>query len=237
MNLATTIAIAALTILVAGLLGGCVNCLQARQADEPLPKNKGYYLLLSVAAASSVPLFLSLTKSELLKNVLAASNMHIEDWFILFAVCVVAAIFAQTFLESVSKNLLQRVQTIEEKSAQASQDAKTANENAGEAIQTLEATEIKDEQAEAPDALQMAAERAVVQIDASGYPEDEQKILNALLNSKSVRRSIAGISKDSGLSRQQVRRTLGSLIAKGAVHEVTGQKTGALFYQLKLAPS
>jgi YLATT-like protein len=91
--------------VVAGLLGGAINLLQAQWADEPTPKHWFYFFLLSVAAAYTVPLFLSLTKSNLLENVLT-SPIKAGDWFILFAVCLIAAIYARVFLESVSKNLL-----------------------------------------------------------------------------------------------------------------------------------
>jgi len=116
-------------ILLAGILGGGINCLQARKADDPVPKSIGYYFLLSIAAAFSVPLFLSLTKSELLQNVLSTTPpLKTEDWFILFAVCLVAAIYAQTFLETISKNLLQRVQGAEDSSQKALHIAQAVGE-------------------------------------------------------------------------------------------------------------
>jgi hypothetical protein len=221
-------------MLVAGILGGGVNTLQARKADEPLPKSKGYYFILSIAASFSVPLFLSLTKSELLKNVLSTeAPLKAEDWFILFAVCLVAAIYAQMFLESVSKKLLARVDQVEDK---VDNTQVTANEALNKAEAAGERSLNPTDDAAGQRRFTMAI-AAATQVSAAD-PE-KQKILEALKNSKYSlgRRTLGGIALETKLRRQTVSAVLNQLIADGAVQKVAGEVSGTDYYELSPPPA
>jgi len=228
---------AIVVILAAGMLGGGINCLQARKSDEQSPKHPAYYFLLSVAAAFSVPLFLSLTKSELLKNVLTTANsFKPEDWFVLFAVCVVAAIYAQTFLESVSKKLLQRVEQAEQTAEKATKTADAANRDAAEAITTIDKHEQASELVEKKTAKKIAASPAVdmTALNFNSYSHDERNVLNALLDPEYDRRTLGGIAGATKIARTTLRPILEKLIGAGVVREIVGEKTGALYYQVQL---
>ena len=237
-------------ILFGGLVGGCINYLQARKGDEQTPRHGAYYFLLSTAAAFSVPLFLSLTKSELLKNVLAETGPYkVEDWFILFAVCLIAAIYAQVFLESVSKNLMQRVATVEAATKKAVEKADEAASDASEAVQSTEKAVEKiegaspsppvgtgapvDEQPAELDAARIVP-APIHKVHISQYDETSRRVIEALRKSSKSLRSISGISEDAGLSRPAVRAILARLIRDGVVLETIGPKTGNLLYMLRL---
>lgn len=222
-------------IFAAGLLGGSINCLQARKADEVIPKHPGYYILLSVAAAFSVPLFLSLTKSELLKNVLSSDPLKSEDWFILFAVCLVASIYAQSFLETVSKKLLQKVEQVERTAVHADKVANEAKEEVGEATATLN----KNEQASEKlvDQLEAAGDSKsqnvdVATLDIGRYDTDHRKVLEALMNPQYDRRTLGGIAVETGIRRQTLRAILQRLMQNGVVREVEGYQSGTTYYQV-----
>ena len=229
MSLTSVILCVVVVILLAGLIGGGVNLLQARNADDPLPKSNGYYFLLSGAAAFSVPLFLSLTKSELLRNVLSAKTEKVEDWFILFAVCLIAAIYAQTFLESVSKKLLQRMDSVEQSSRQSGQIAVDAL-NRVEAASDDDVNQTTDEAA----VTRFAAARSSVETLSPSDP-DERKVLEALRNPKYQlgRRSLGGIVLETKLSRQTVEAILTKLVADGTVQRIAGELSGADYYMLR----
>ncbi len=233
MSLSFTSICAIIMMLVAGILGGGVNCLQARKTGDPLPKSRGYYFLLSIAASFSVPLFLSLTKSELLKDVLSPEASLTEDWFILFAVCLVAAIYAQAFLESVSKKLLARVDQVEDKVNIASG---TANEALNKAEAAGERSLNPTDDAAGQRRFSMA--RAAATQMSAADPE-KQKILEALKNSKYSlgRRTLGGIALETNLSRQTVSAVLNQLIAVGAVQKVAGEVSGADYYELSPPPA
>jgi hypothetical protein len=223
MTLTGVIVATILMILLAGIVGGGVNCLQARKADELVPKSRGYYFLLSIAAAFSVPLFLSLTKSELLKGVLEAKIETLEDWFILFAMCLVAAIYAQNFLETVSKNLLQRVQAAVDTSQKAAQTADKALEQSLNADTDLAAKT-------------NFAKAVAASLTLSGPADpNSQKILDALKNPKYRlgRRTIAGIASETNLSSATVGAILDKLIAEGVVVKEAGESSDTDYYVLR----
>jgi len=226
-----------LMILLAGILGGGINCLQARKAGDPVPRSIWYYFLLSIASAFSVPLFLSLTKSSLLGDILTTTQTKLDEWFILFAICLVAAIYAQTFLESVSKNLLQRVQAAEDTSQEAKQNSQMAATTATEALNKAEATGESSLNA-APDATAKArfasAVAATASMSAAADPQ-VQKVLDALKNPKYPlgNRTLGGIVLETKLSRQAVSAILDQLIAEGTVHKTSGEISGTDYYSLK----
>jgi hypothetical protein len=236
------------TIVLAGVLGGWINCLQARKTAEPIPTHRSYYFLLSIAAAFSVPLFLSLTKSELLKNVLATEPpLKIEDWFIFFAVCLIAAIYSQVFLESVSKRLLQRVDSVEQRLHETAEKADEAETNASDAIEKSDklierlesgppgAPETAAPLERAGAEASPAAEGATPKIDINEYDEPTRKVISALRSSRYSLRTVSGIARDAApLSRAAVRQILTRLMQDGLVLETIGPKTGNVLYMIRL---
>lgn len=225
MSLTCLIVSTILMMLLAGVVGGGVNCMQARKADDPVPTNKAYYFLLSIAAAFSVPLFLSLTQSKLLENILKQSP-DLEDWFILFAMCLVAAIYAQSFLESVSKNLLQRVDNAVDTSHKALAKADDAQER------SINMT--ADPAAQARSASAATAAASVRTADP-----DTQKVLAALQNPKFPlhRRTLGGIVRDTKLDSDSAIAILGKLSATGVVRKVSGEISDTDYYELQAPPS
>jgi hypothetical protein len=215
-----------LMMLLAGVVGGGVNCMQARKADDPVPTNKAYYFLLSIAAAFSVPLFLSVTKSELLESVLS-TKLHAEDWFILFAMCLIAAIYAQSFLESVSKNLLQRVDNAVDTSHKALAKADDAQERS-----------INMTADPAAQARSASAATAAASVRTTADP-DTQKVLAALQNPKFPlhRRTLGGIVRDTKLDSDSAIAILGKLSATGVVRKVSGEISDTDYYELQAPPS
>jgi hypothetical protein len=225
-------------ILLAGILGGGINCLQARKADEPLPKNGFYYFLLSIAAAFAVPLFLSLTKSSLLKDLLGTTPAAAEDWFILFAICLVAAIYAQSFLESVSNQLMKRMDHVEQQTKKNTQVASAASGDAVNALNVAEANseQIANQTADPTAKMQFATKlNLMAAAPVKSADPTEQKVLDALKSQKYPlgRRSLGGIVLETKLNRADVTAILNKLIADGAVEEVPGAASGTAYYSLR----
>ena len=228
-----------LMILLAGLLGGAINCLQARKADEPSPKSWIYYVLLSIAAAFSVPLFLSLTKSALLTHALATTpSPMIEDWFVLFAVCLVAAVFAQNFLESVSSQLMKRMDVVEKETKETAEKTEAATGTADKALNIAEATgDLAANQTTDQDKMKRAeaARAELTMSSAAAADPDTQKILNTFKNPKFPlgRRSIGGIVLESKLPRATATAILNKLVADGIVDRIAGELSGSEYYELR----
>ena len=116
-------------ILLAGLLGGTVNWLRGiehaldSEEDEkknvPMPswKRFGINFGLSVIAAFMVPLFLTLSQSNIMKD--AVDTAGFDDLFIFFGFCLVAAISPSVFINSVSRQANKAAQAAQKEAAQA----------------------------------------------------------------------------------------------------------------------
>lgn len=102
----------ALTLLVAGLLGGFVNVLRERSVVPPdaTPpsswKRLPLHLVQGFAAATVVPLFLFFTQSTLWKE----AQSDPSSAFVLFGLGVVVAISAEPFLNGVTNRLFQELE-------------------------------------------------------------------------------------------------------------------------------
>lgn len=216
--------------IAAGILGGIINYFQSRGDGESV-NSWPYYLLLSTCAAFIVPLFLSLAKSQILSNIFSP-DLKLEDWFVYFGACVLVAIYAKSFLETVSKKFLEELKGT---SKTANQALETANQASHQAETTLNQMEGAFEK------LENLPEGAVTKTlvvrpspDVSRYSPDEQKVLTALMDPAYplARRSLGGIASATKLSRQTVSTCLERLMDAKVVKKVEGEKTGNLFYEL-----
>ncbi len=225
----TTIALLVILITVIdGILGGFINYYQSATAADSI-KSRCYYVLLSIGAAFIVPLFLSLAKSNILTNIFSA-KLNLEDWFVFFGACVIAAIYAKAFLETVSQKFLKMAE-----------DAKNAANAANRKSDELAAAQNKQDKAsenvenKADDAAKKAFQaRPAPAVDLNAYGANEQKVLEALMSPAFPlgRRSLGGIASEAKLDRTAVTAILDKLIAAGVVREVAGERTGNIFYEL-----
>lgn len=232
------IAGAAAVMLGAGALGGTINCLMKRTANVADPTKpdgtqlpvqvKSYYFLLSIAASFGVPLILSFTKSDPLSKVLDITKPDPESWFDLFAICLIVAVYAQTFLESISKKVLDMAN-------QASFKADAAADTATHALNLAEASTDRRENADDDPKLATAMVAARAAAPSRDVDPQQQKVLTALKNEKFSlgRRSVGGIVQETKLDRDTVIQTLNKLFVEGIVEKVAGEVTGTEYYQLK----
>ncbi|MGO9444515.1 MAG: YEATS-associated helix-containing protein [Thiobacillaceae bacterium] len=216
--------------IAAGLLGGIINYFQSRSDSESV-SGLPYYLLLSTCAAFIVPLFLSLAKSQILSNIFSPT-LKLEDWFVYFGACVLVAIYAKSFLETVSKKFLDELKGT---SKTANQALETANQASHQAETTLNQVEGAMEKLEnRPGGAVTKALVVRASPDVSRYGPDEQEVLKALMDPAYplARRSLGGIASATKLSRQTVTNCLDHLIDAQVVKKVEGEKTGSVFYEL-----
>lgn len=202
-----------LIVIVAVIVGtGWLGGLGARMiageapaaAAEP-PPSKWRFTILGIIAAACVPLFLSLVQSGLIEEILSNRNGdRVESYLIFAGLCLVAAISARTFLDSLSKRVLR---DLDRKVEQANQKAEDAKETA---------LDMAEEQLAGP-----PQERAVPEslaIDASALPaveDTERRALHAM--TKLSFRTATGIAIDSGMPINQIGEVLDSLAMKGLV--------------------
>ena len=134
-------------ILGTGLLGGAAAWFsepQAGPADPPLPTPPlKRFLFLGVVAAACVPLFLSLLKSGLIDGIFKApANAPAYEYYLIFiGLCLIAAVSARRFIDSITAQLIKRLDQVDAKAGAAAADAAEAREVAHEAVEEVEASE------------------------------------------------------------------------------------------------
>lgn len=187
-----------------GAFGGFVSYLLAPTSGTP-PLRNWAYVVIGVAAALLVPLFLNMTSSTLLEDLIrdAPHEKQVVKGLVLAGFCLVAAISAQAFIQKISTAILnQQVQRLAGKVA-----------GLRESVQPLVAKETEPE----PGFPVTAARAAATTSDA------QQKILHALRDGPFTLRSLSGISKDAGLPATDVQMELAAMVAAGLAGRRTAE--------------
>ncbi|PWN68561.1 hypothetical protein C1631_017890 [Chryseobacterium phosphatilyticum] len=91
-------------IFICGLIGGIGNTFKERYCNWILlVKN----VLLGIIAATTIPLFLNLVSSDILKNIYEDENKHAINYLIFSGFCIIAAFSSLNFLNTISGRVLQ----------------------------------------------------------------------------------------------------------------------------------
>jgi uncharacterized membrane protein YeaQ/YmgE (transglycosylase-associated protein family) len=91
-------------IFMCGLVGGIGNTLRENNSKQkPYLKN----IVLGIIAAITVPLFLQLVSSEIIKNIINNKTDYLNDYFVFAGFCIIASFSSISFLNSVSGRVLQ----------------------------------------------------------------------------------------------------------------------------------
>jgi DNA-binding MarR family transcriptional regulator len=183
-----------------------------------------------------VPLFLSLVQSTLLSKIFDADRLDgktsipYSEFLIFTGICIVAAISARKFLDTVSDKVVRDVNRLERKTDGIGQQAAVAQVKAVEAAEKAESAslilrEIADEQAvEARnEPLDQDSEFGT---DASGI---DLSLLEraALANLTQVTfRTATGIGQVIGIPRAQVSDLIDSLAVRKLIERTTSPTTG-----------
>ncbi len=225
----------ALIVLVAGLVSGIAAYLtqpvQNDPAQPPLPHTPWYtFCLLGLIAAACVPLFLSVVKSDIMTVILGGGAAMVGALLIFLGFCLLAAFTGRAFLDSLSRRILQQMENIRERQNQAAQERQEIREVAERADAKAEiVAEAVDEQ-NAPAAMELAAADMVPAADLPTVVDVERKIVQAL--GKKDYRTVSGVTEDSGLSRDEVKRRLQELALKGVATTTTSSTTGGVRWKL-----
>jgi len=113
------------TILASGIGGGLARYAQMRTV-APRSANWIASMVMGVAAAFLVPLFLNTISSPLI----AESRQHPEKLFVLIGFCIAAAFFAQQFMDSVGRKALRMSQEAKSLAEAAENTARSASDHA-----------------------------------------------------------------------------------------------------------
>jgi uncharacterized membrane protein YeaQ/YmgE (transglycosylase-associated protein family) len=197
-------------ILLAGILGGSVNYITEKKED---PEWKPYFtrVIVGIAGAFLMPLFLETLSSDLVHRVLMETDSSTGDIFVLFGFCLIGSISSRALMRTLSDKILQEVK-----------DAKETVENMNKKVEEIK-SEIDPIVDQATEQDEMADDEQF--IDLSGVlTKVEISILEALIHPKYTLRSKTGISKETGLGLSEVIQGLSALKEKSLAAEVQGRK-------------
>jgi hypothetical protein len=212
-------------ILVAGLLGGLgaylVDPVSGRKLRADRANALIRYFILGIIAAAVMPLFLSLVRSGLMKEIFVGDSrttldeLPLESLLVFAGLCLIAAFSARRFIDSVSRQILQRVDRIDQKTdqldARTSDIAKRAHSAEEMALGALELVDEREARSDKTKAAMAASLPAGVEVP--GVSDDERRALASMLNTSF--RTATGIARDSGISRNQIGDLLDGLVANG----------------------
>lgn len=154
-------------ICLGGAFGGVVN-VALRQPDQWPWRESRNSVLAGIGAALLVPVFLRITSSDILTNLLSSEKHFLSIEFLLFvSFCVLAGIVAKTFIQTVSDRVLADVQDAKNKSEIAVTKATESGAKANEV--RAEAAEAKSEAERAAQTASSAAEQAAAAVGMGLY--------------------------------------------------------------------
>lgn len=181
-----------LAILIAGIIGGLINKFRDKDPASKYWKS----IIKGIGAAIIVPLFLELVKS----GIVSKESESWYNYFIFGGLCIIFAIFSDSFFESISKKLMNQVETL--------------NNRVNEIQESTEENDIPEE-----NILRTLRTNLTTEND-----DDIKKVTNSIINSKFSFRTISGIAKETNLDNQRIIEILGLLKTNGIAESKKNKK-------------
>jgi len=210
-------------------------------------------VFVGIVAAFIVPLFLSLTQSDLVKSILVSgadadpdgSGFFTHDLFIVAGFCIVAGFAARWFLGSVARQALSLAREAKGEAAQARLAAKQALSSAAEseAQARIARRSMVDYANRLEDALASSEPLPAATNDtADAAPSrrlepQEQAAMKALSESPFTHRTLAGVAVDTGMSEGAALAVLTRLKADGFITATESKLSRTPLYRLTPAGS
>lgn len=223
--------VVAAIILGAGVIGGWAAFLADDRAPEDGSPKWPKYLLLGVVAAASVPLFLSLVRSQLTQGMFDNTfnnegrrfPVYYESYLVFAGICLIAAFSARKFIDSISRQVLQRLEEVRETAQGAAAAAAAAKEVAHDVANEVESA---DERAAAPlpPEVEIVVNDTADELSPPLLTVDEKSALRALL--KKTYRTRSGVAEDAGISRNRISEVLEELHRKKLAVPTKSPTTG-----------
>jgi hypothetical protein len=200
-----------IVMLLSGALGGLVNFyLNDPQAEQKL--EWWQYMIVGVAAAFMVPLFLNVVMPKLISGLLQTgyNPSYYSSLLVLAGFCLVVSVSSRAFIKTMSDKLLQEVRSAKIKAEEAKEKATLATE----IVAPLVEEEVSDTD---------QVTKSLLSDSGPFLSEQEQTILKLMGKTNYVLRSLSGIARDAGLPLPETKKVLSILVSKGLA--VQGQNT------------
>jgi DNA-binding phage protein len=219
--------------LVSGVAAYLTQPVRTDPAQPALPQTPWYtFCLLGLIAAACVPLFLSVVESSLMSDILSRGDKMVQSLLIFLGLCLLTALTARAFLDSLSRRILQQMEEIRERQDQAALDRSNIRADVHATRERIEVVEDVVEDDQAPAAAEAsAAEVGMLAAEALPDVDAEERRLIQALGQKGYR-TVSGVAEDSGLSRDEVKKGLAALAVKGVATATNSPRTGGVRWML-----
>lgn len=229
------IGILILIILASGILGGLANYFLDRQERGWVGYDVLKSALLGIVAAATVPLFLKIVSSSLMKD----AETDALQYFVFCGFCLVAAAFSTRFLQGIGDRVLQELKEVKESNAElqaATEEVKKEQAELKDTTNTILLTGSDDQAgAPAPEAAlpepetpefesfreggeKGARPRSMAKSAAEKSPES--MLLEKFKDPKYKFRTLQGLSKATGLEEQKVSEIVAAWENEGKVKKI-----------------
>ncbi len=188
----------------AGLLGGITNYFRIEQEKKDLVsflKN----ISMGISASLLIPLFLNMISSNLLKE----SSSDSSKIFIFFGFCLIASLSSKAFIQTISDRLLNDLKKTKEK-------VKDTEKLTGPII------------SKATEPQEATGTESFLKARGFSFDENAKKVLNSLGSSKYAWRTLAGITQETGLAKENVLNSL-NWLSSNRLAVKTGEKGRTLW--------
>lgn len=234
-------------MLVSGAVGGLVNWFLTESGADTPPLAWWKHLIIGVAAAFIVPLFLNMISADLIHQIRGDTGAggsggggDETKLLVLAGFCLVAAISSRGFIQSITQRLLREVESVRRQAdaadatAQAAQATADAAASAADtataqatAAQELAQAPLTEEPAADPPGDAPRARSAGPGALRHGAPADDldtevRTTLQALVRGPATLRAAGGIARDAGVDETTAAARLQQLVQRGLALSVTG---------------
>lgn len=184
------ICILILIIVFSGVFGGIVNFFRNNMKEDFSIFKILKSITFGLAASLLVPLLLKMISSNLLES----SKNDLQDYFVITGFCIVSAIFATNFIDSIAKKVLNEIGSVKDNFENVKLDV--------------------DELTTEPD-IQIVTDL----VNKIPIEDEEKEILFAISNSKYTYRSISGLFKELRYEKETIKDILKKLVERNLVIE------------------
>ena len=213
-----------------GMLGGVANYFMNRTQPGWLKGDFWKSVVVGLAAAAVVPLFLQTVSSNLVAECLkSGSGDQVVSCLVFFGFCTIAAIFSSRFLTSIADKVLREVEEMKQTQAELVQttdalvDVNSDDQGAVEPLEALKKAELNDDN---------ALESFSRGISEPTFTPEEKLVWNMQHGRRSFR-TVEVLSKDSGMDTISVKNMLESLEKRGMVKKMRRNSDGETLWMLK----
>jgi DNA-binding PadR family transcriptional regulator len=173
-------------MIVAGVLGGVVNYGLSRPEKFDL-SGLLWSILIGMAAALLVPLFLNTISSTLLTGILEGTAKP-SDVYVYFGFCLLGAIASKSMIYTLTNKILKTAE-----------EAKDKVEDLEKNVSPIIIKETEPENGQDEEVQEELASTGTTARSFGLVGDDAPKIIKALGNSKYSRRTVSGVSKEAGV--------------------------------------